>query len=103
MNETAMSASSSTASLPLIVGTGYVKGDVGTPYYVAPDVLRGGEYSHQCDVWSLGVCLFRMLCERYPFSGRTADQVFEKIRGSPPTPPSFVAEWPGGKDGKKKV
>eukprot|EP00796_Vickermania_ingenoplastis_P009238 gene9238-6491_t len=52
---------------------------VGSPYYVAPDVLRQSEYTDAVDFWSFGVLLFRMLCGRLPFTGRTLEEVFNNI------------------------
>lgn len=51
---------------------------VGTPYYVAPEVLMTS-YSTECDMWSVGVLLYIMLCGFLPFTGSNADEVFIKI------------------------
>ena len=42
---------------------------VGSPYYVAPDVLRQKQYTSAIDWWSFGILLFRMLVSRPPFLG----------------------------------
>ena len=41
---------------------------VGTPYTVAPEVIRGS-YDERCDVWALGVITFLLLSGDPPFGG----------------------------------
>ena len=62
-------------------GTGRERDDehshdmAGTPYYLAPEVLRGGPATVQSDVYSLGVLLYRLVTGSYPVQGRTVREL----------------------------
>jgi len=52
---------------------------VGSPSYMAPEVLTGVEGSPAADVWALGVALYELLTGEKPFTGRNAQELFSAI------------------------
>jgi serine/threonine protein kinase len=56
------------------------KQQMGTPIYVAPEIIQGKEYlGEKVDVFSCGVVLFIMLTGRYPFYCATLDDKRYKL------------------------
>ena len=46
---------------------GYAKTIIGTPFYMAPEIVAGKNYSYASDYYSVGVCLYYMYYRKYPF------------------------------------
>ena len=52
---------------------------LGTPLYMAPEVITGG-YGKEADMWSLGVLLYTLVSGFFPFYEKTTNKVFAKIK-----------------------
>ena len=61
-----------------IVNKQKLKEGVGSPYYIAPEVIKG-KYDYSCDIWSFGVVLYMLLKGKPPFFGKQYGKVMENI------------------------
>ena len=59
-------------------------GKIGDYKYMAPEILKGEPFNQECDLWSLGVCIYLLCFKKYPFEGNTQDQVLKEIDKNPP-------------------
>lgn len=53
---------------------------VGTPYYIAPEILRGHGYTQAVDMWSMGVITYMLLSGKPPFAAREDSAILAKVR-----------------------
>jgi serine/threonine protein kinase len=59
---------------------------MGTPHYMSPEQLNSGTADRQTDVFALGVVLYRLLTDRFPWPGDVPAQVMFAIATRPPDP-----------------
>lgn len=52
---------------------------LGSPLYMAPEIIKGEVYNEKVDVWSIGVITYMLLSGRNPFPGQTKDEVKKLI------------------------
>ena len=64
---------------------GYAKTMIGTPFFMAPEIISGEHYSFPADYFSVGVCLYYIYYKRYPFGMGKMDVylIYEDILKKP--------------------
>ena len=61
---------------------------MGSPYYMSPEQIQGGEPTFHSDMYSLGVVLYELLTGRRPFTAGRMEILLQKIQQLEPAPPS---------------
>ena len=56
---------------------------LGSPLYMAPEIVARTNYNSKVDIWSLGVIAWMLLTSKPPFDGKTREEMFENIKSAP--------------------
>jgi tRNA A-37 threonylcarbamoyl transferase component Bud32 len=59
---------------------------MGTPNYIAPELVKGMTYDHRVDIFSLGVTLYELLVGRRPFDADSDYAIIFKVASEEPVP-----------------
>lgn len=57
----------------------HLTGNVGTPHWMAVEVIGNQNYSESADVYSFGMCLWELVTRRPPFEGMAPMQVLVAV------------------------
>jgi hypothetical protein len=58
----------------------------GSPFYMAPEQLRGEAIDLRCDVYALGAVMYELLAGQRPFGGPTLDAIRDAVLHAPLVP-----------------
>jgi serine/threonine-protein kinase len=71
---------------------------MGTPAYMSPEQVTGGEVDARSDLFSMGILLYLMLVGQKPFAGDTAAVMFKIVYEDPVLPSRVNPQLTGGHD-----
>ena len=53
--------------------------NIGTTLYMAPEIFEGKEYNYKCDLWSIGIIIYKLYFGKSPFPGLTEEALKKNI------------------------
>lgn len=72
---------------------------VGTPNYMSPEQVSGGEVTPRSDLFSLGVVLYELATKHKPFDGESITAImYNVVNLTPPAASHYMEDMPGALD-----
>jgi NIMA (never in mitosis gene a)-related kinase len=59
---------------------GLLKTQIGTPYYMSPEIWRNKPYDQKSDMWSVGCVVYELCAQRPPFQGKDIDELSRHVQ-----------------------
>ncbi len=67
---------------------------LGSPAYMSPEQAQGKPLDTRADIYALGVTLFKVMTNRFPFEGDLETVIAQKLMKDPPPPSRFNGQIP---------
>jgi serine/threonine protein kinase len=55
---------------------------LGSPLYMAPEIVDNQQYNAKVDIWSIGVIAYILLSGRPPYKGKSKQEIFNNIKNT---------------------
>ena len=54
---------------------------IGTPHYMAPEIIKGKGYSFSSDLWGVGIALYEFMAGTVPFGNEKVDpyEIYQEV------------------------
>lgn len=67
-------------NVAIVAKNDFASTQIGTPYYLAPEIWDNKIYDNKCDLFSLGVVMYEMSSLRMPFDGMSLNEIHRKVK-----------------------
>ena len=67
---------------------------IGTPHFMAPEIILGEGYTFCVDIWAIAICMFKFACGKLPFGNNVSDpmDIYQSIINSEVKFSSFMTD-----------